>query len=176
MDTKVLVTYATKHGATAEIATKIGDVLRQAGLQAEVSPVKEVKNLADYTAVVLGSAVYIGAWRKEAVQFLKANQQALSERAVWVFSSGPTGMGDPAELLKGWKYPPAQQSLVEGIHPRAVTVFHGNLDVKKLNALEKWLIKNVKAEMGDFRDWNAITAWATSIGDALQAPSLPSPK
>lgn len=168
MDTKILVAYATKHGATAEIASKIGEVLRQAGLQAEVSPVKEVKNLADYKAVILGSAVYIGAWRKEAVQFLKANQQALAERAVWVFSSGPTGEGDPNELLKGWRYPPAQQPLVDSIHPRGITVFHGNLDVKKLNALEKWLIKNVKAQTGDFRDWNAITAWATSIADALR--------
>ena len=176
MDTKVLVTYATKHGATAEIANKISDVLRQSGLQTEVIPVKEVKNLAAYNAVILGSAVYIGAWRKEAVQFLKANGQALAERAVWVFSSGPTGKGDPVELLKGWKYPPAQQPLVDGIHPRGVTVFHGNLDIKKLNAIEKWLIKNVKAEAGDFRDWNAITAWATSIADALRTPTPPSPK
>jgi hypothetical protein len=29
------------------------------------------------------------------------------------------------------------------------------------------MIKNVKAPMGDFRDWNAINAWARAIADAL---------
>ena len=36
MNDKVLVTFATKYGATADIAEKIGDVLRQTGLQVDV--------------------------------------------------------------------------------------------------------------------------------------------
>jgi menaquinone-dependent protoporphyrinogen IX oxidase len=36
MNTQVLVAYATKYGATAEIAEKIGQVLRQAGLRTDV--------------------------------------------------------------------------------------------------------------------------------------------
>ena len=72
---KVLVTYATRLGATAGIAEKIGEVLTQVGLQADVLPVKEVRDLAPYQAVVLGSAVYSFKWRKEAVRFLNANDQ-----------------------------------------------------------------------------------------------------
>ena len=41
MDEKVLVTYASKYGATAEIAKKIGETLRQAGLQTDILPVKQ---------------------------------------------------------------------------------------------------------------------------------------
>jgi len=52
---------------TAEIAVKIGDTLRQSGLQADVMPVKNVRGLAKYKAVVLGRAVYIAMWRKEIV-------------------------------------------------------------------------------------------------------------
>ena len=66
MDKQVLVAYATKYGATAEIAEKIGEVLRQAGLPTDVLPVDRVGDLSAYKAVVLGSAVYIGQWRKEA--------------------------------------------------------------------------------------------------------------
>jgi menaquinone-dependent protoporphyrinogen oxidase len=167
MDKQVLVAYATKHGATAEIAEKIGQVLRQAGLQADVLSVDHVKDLTPYNAIVLGSAVYIGQWRKEAATFLGANEKALAERPVWLFSSGPTGEGGPVQLMKGWHLPKAQQSIADRIRSRDIAVFHGALDPQKMNLIEKWMIKNVKAPLGDFRDWDAIDAWARSISDAL---------
>jgi hypothetical protein len=46
------------------------------------------------------------------------------------------------------------------------------MDGKKLNPIEKWTIKNVKAPIGDFRDWDAITAWATAIADVLKEAGL----
>jgi len=48
MGAKVLVAYATKYGATAEIAQKIGEVLDQAGVAADVMPVDQVKDLDSY--------------------------------------------------------------------------------------------------------------------------------
>jgi menaquinone-dependent protoporphyrinogen oxidase len=173
MDKQVLVAYATKHGGTAEIAERIGEVLRQAGLRADVVPANRVSDLASYHAVVLGSGVYIGRWRKEAARFLKTNEQLLAERPIWLFSSGPTDEGDPVELTEGWRLPKALQPIADRIQPRDIAVFHGVLDEKKLGAVEKWMIKNVKAPQGDFRDWEAITAWATSIADALKETGLP---
>ncbi|MCA9939909.1 MAG: flavodoxin domain-containing protein [Anaerolineales bacterium] len=168
MNDRVLITYATKHGATAEIAEKIGQVLGQAGLRADVMSVERVTDLTPYQAVVLGSAVYIGQWRKEAVKFLTTHEAMLAVRPLWLFSSGPTGEGDPAELLQGWRFPEAQKAIIERIQPRDVAVFHGEIDVEDLNLLEKWVSKNVKAPLGDFRDWEAITAWAVAIAEALQ--------
>jgi menaquinone-dependent protoporphyrinogen oxidase len=165
---KVLVTYASKYGATAEIAEKIGQVLGEAGLHADVLPADAVRDLSPYEAVVLGSAVYIGRWRKQAVKFLKANETALAEKAVWLFSSGPTGKGDPLELVQGWRLPKALQPIADRIHARDVAVFHGAVDSEKLNFIERWMLKNVKAPAGDFRDWETITAWATAIADALK--------
>ena len=172
MNKKVLVAYATKYGATAEIAEKIGEVLRQSGLAADVLPADQVRDLAPYEAVILGSGVYIGSWRKEAAQFLKAHEQALAQRPVWLFSSGPTGEGDPVKLTNGWRLPTAQQTIADRIHPREITVFHGAVKEEKLNFIEKWMLKNVKAPAGDFRDWDAIAAWAASIADALKEASV----
>lgn len=167
MDQQVLVAYATKHGATAEIARQIGEVLREEGLQTDVLPVQDVGDVTPYGAVVLGSGIYMGRWRKEAVAFLKANEQALVERKVWLFSSGPTGEGDPVDLVEGRVVPEGVQPVVENIEPVDIAVFHGVLDANQLNVFERLIIRMVKAPVGDFRDWDAITSWAAGVADAL---------
>lgn len=168
MTAQVLVAYATKYGATAGIAEKIGEVLRGAGLQVDVLPAGKVRDLTPYQAVVLGSAVYAGQWRKQAIRFLETHEQKLAALPVWIFSSGPTAEGDPVQLLDGWRFPVAQQPIADRIQPRDITVFHGALDVQKLSLPEKLIIKAMKAPTGDFRDWAAITAWAKSIAATLK--------
>ena len=168
MEIKVLVAYASKYGATAEIAGKIGEVLAQNNLQADVLPVKKINDLAPYQAVVLGSAAYMGQWRKEAVKFLGNNEKSLSELSVWLFSSGPVGEGDPVQLLEGWKYPGKIGPAIDRIKPRDIAIFHGVVDMEKLNFLERKMMKTFKSPEGDFRDWDAISAWAKSIADELK--------
>ena len=168
MSDSILVTYASKYGATGEIAEKIARVLRDAGLTAEVLPVKEVEDPSQYRAVVLGSAIYIGQWRKEAASFVKSHQPALQQVPVWIFSSGPTGEGDAEALVDGWRYPTALEPVIEAIKPRNVAVFHGMIDIDKFNFLEKVAIKNVKAPLGDWRNWDAIGKWAQAIADELK--------
>jgi menaquinone-dependent protoporphyrinogen oxidase len=116
---------------------------------------------------VLGSAVYIGRWRKEAAKFLKDNEQALAEKPVWLFSSGPMGEGDAAELTQGWRFPGALQPVADRIQPRDIAIFHGVVDPSKLNFLERWVLNNIKSPAGDFRDWEAIGAWATKVAAAV---------
>lgn len=169
MDRNILVAYASKYGATKEIAEKIGAVLHRAGLQADVYPVNRIRDLQPYQAVILGSAVYIGKWQKEAVQFLKTYEKALADRPVWLFSSGPTGEGNPLELVEGLRLPATLQPVVDRIRPHDIAVFHGYINPEKVNFIEKWAVKSlVKKPFGDFRDWDAITSWATSIANTLK--------
>ena len=100
MNTQVLVTYATKYGSTAEIAEKIGQVLRHTDLHTDELPADRVTNLSSYKAVIFGSAVYMGGWRKEAAKFLKVNEKVLEEQLVWLFSSGPNGQGKSGGIDK----------------------------------------------------------------------------
>ncbi len=171
MSDKVLVTYASKHGATAEIAEKIGEVLRENGLDVDVKTVKTVKSAAGYGAVVLGSASYYGRWRGDAVKFLKANATQLAGMPTWLFMSGPTGKGDPRELLKGVLYPASLQPVIDTIKPREVTAFHGDSSSDRFGGWERWILRRVGADAADFRDWDMITAWANKIAADLKTKS-----
>ena len=168
MEKKILVTYASKYGATKEIAEKIGEGLQQKGLQADVLPAGSIRDTTPYQAVILGSAIYVGNWPKEAAEFLKANERTLAGQPFWLFSSGPTGEGDPAELVNGKLLPASLQAITDRIQPRDIAIFHGNINLEKINAMEKWAIKNVvKKPFGDFRDWGMILGWTTKIAEAL---------
>ncbi|MFK7804881.1 MAG: flavodoxin domain-containing protein [Anaerolineae bacterium] len=165
---RILVTYATKHGATAEIASTIGEVLKEHDLSVDVLRIKQVDDLSLYSAVIVGSSIYFGDWRHEMVNFLKDNEKHLVKRDVWIFSSGPTGTKDDYELLAEWRFPLWLRPLLERIQPHEAAVFYGNLDREKLNFLEKQLVRLNNTPFGDFRDWVEIKAWATTIANQLE--------
>lgn len=173
MEQRVLVAYASKYGATEGIAQAIGQSLREAGLAADVLSCRDVKSLQGYTAVVLGSAVYVGRWRREAADFLRNAEGQLAGMPVWLFSSGPTGEGDLDELLKGWRFPSALQAIAERIVPRDIAVFHGALDKGALNPFDAFIVRNVKAPTGDFRDLDVVSGWARGIAEALAETRVP---
>ncbi|HDP77986.1 MAG TPA: hypothetical protein ENN47_07365 [Mesotoga infera] len=163
MKKKTLVAYATKRGSTAEIAEKIGEVLEKRQVQVDVMPVREVVDLSPYKTVILGTAIYIGLWRREAVKFLKTYADELAKMTFWIFLSGPTGEGDPLELLDGWRFPESMRHMIEQIKPAEITCFGGRIESCKMNPFEKMIIKKVGAKIGDFRNWGSIASWANEI-------------
>lgn len=164
---KILVTYASKYQSTAEIADRIAKVLSKSGLKVELRSVFVVDNVAEYDAVVMGSAIYMGQWMKESMNFLATYVEFLKLRPVWVFSSGPTGDGNPSEILDGFLLPEKVKPYMKRIMPRDIKLFHGNLDLKRLNFGERLLIKSIRAKIGDYRNWDDIEVWATQIAQAL---------
>ena len=166
--TRILIAYASKHHATAEIAEKIGEVLsRSGGRLVDILPADSIHDVSMYDAVILGSAVYMGQWQPAAVTFLTQFADELAQRPTWIFSSGPTAEGDPVTALKGWRLPEKVQPVVERVHPRDITVFGGRLNPTDLSLFERLIIRMVKAASGDYRDWTAIHSWANSISQAV---------
>lgn len=167
MAAKVLVAYASKHGSTREIAEKVAAVLTDTGLAVDLYNAKEAPDPAAYGAVVLGAAAYLGRWRKDAVKYLKKYQTALAARPTWLFMSGPTGEGDPLELLKGTLYSPGMQPVLDVIGPKEIKPFHGNTSPANFGGWEKWILSRVGADAADFRDWDMITSWAQDVAAEL---------
>lgn len=162
----ILVTYASKHGSTQDIAERIAATLRRLGHEVIVQPVHAVENPAAYEAVILGSAVYFGSWLKEATAFVRRHRDELAAHPVWLFSSGPLGdtpAADPKELTE----------FQAAIHPHGHRTFVGSLDRRNLSFTERMIVKAVKAPDGDFRDWDDINTWAESIAQALMPADTP---
>jgi menaquinone-dependent protoporphyrinogen oxidase len=168
---KVLVSAASKHGATLEIAEEIGRVLREAlhergvgnDVAVDVRPAEQVSSVEDYDAVVLGSAVYAGHWLEPARKLAERHAGALAARPIWLFSSGP--VGEPPK--------PAEEEsvdvsrILEATGARGHWVFPGRLDKGSLGFAEKAIVLALRVAEGDFRDWDAIRGWAREIAAEL---------
>jgi len=159
----VLVAFASRHGATAEIAYTIAAALADHGVGTEVAEIQQVNDVAPYDAVVLGSGIYMGRWVKPAAEFVKAHSGELRSRPVWLFSSGP--VGDPPQP----NHPDAAaiEAITSAAGARAHRVFAGKLDRSELSLKERAAVRVVGAPEGDYRDWGAIREWAVEIAREL---------
>lgn len=166
----ILITYASKHGATMGIAERIGRKLSQLGQDVVVLPMAAVGDteVSTYDAFVVGGAAYYFHWMKEATRFVRRYRDTLAQRPVWLFSSGPLGSPDtyankpdPRQTL----VPKEFAELQAAIHPRDSRIFFGALD-PDLFGFPVRMIAN-KLPKGDFRDWADIDAWAEEIARAL---------
>ena len=164
----VLVTAASKHGATREIATEIARVLDEHGLSTEFLDLDDVTDLSSYQACIVGSGIYLGNWLKNARRFLDTHAAELTQRPTWLFASGsivgePPVADDPDALRPG-----LVERLVETTHAREHKLFAGVLDTSKLGLLERAAVHGAHASEGDHRDWDGIDRWAEEIAGQLR--------
>jgi menaquinone-dependent protoporphyrinogen oxidase len=165
--TRVLVSAASRHGSTSEIARVIGAVLASNGIDVDIVPPDAVDSVADYDAVVLGSAVYGGHWLAPARDLVARFRAELAARGLWLFSSGP--VGDPArKLVQSMRQDPAELAWIRrDTAPRDHRVFAGRLDPKLLSWPERAVLLLLRGMRGDFRDWTGIEQWASGIAAGL---------
>lgn len=161
MNKRILVTYATRAGATAEIAAEIGSTLSQRGFLVDLKPVKEIQTLDGYQAVLMGSAVRMGNWLPEMVDFVKANRQTLDTLPVALFTVHLLNLEeDEASRAARQAYVRSVRPL---LHQAEEVYFAGRMDFSRLSFLDRMVAKLVKAVETDRRDWNAIRAWAETV-------------
>ncbi|MEV7179058.1 flavodoxin domain-containing protein [Kitasatospora sp. NPDC093679] len=161
---RVLVAYGTKHGATAGIAEEIGRVLDEEGFATEVVPAAEVTTVADFDAVVLGSALYMNHWQRDALRCAHRHADELARRPVWLFSSGPVDSSAEQHEI-----PPVAQVAeeLEHLHARGHVTFGGSVTAETPGLVARSMVRHGKG--GDFRSPEHIRRWAQEIGAELRA-------
>ena len=171
MTNKVLVTYATCTGTTVGVAEAIGRTLSEDGAQVDVMPMREVKDLSAYRAVVAGSAIQDKKWLPEALQFVQTHRTELASKPFAAFLVCMT-----LAMRNGESYRPFVADFMAPVRALVKTVseglFAGALDISKVPTLRNRLMFRLSVlfggwSEGDHRDWSAIRSWAESLSPKL---------
>ncbi|PFG34045.1 flavodoxin domain-containing protein [Sanguibacter antarcticus] len=161
---RVLVSAASKHGSTKEIAGVITKTLDRAGFDCDQIEPADVEDAGHYDAVVVGSAIYMGQWIGEARDLLERIGPQVQGKPVWLFSSGLS----ESPRTRG-SAPPVGSSRLERLQPRGHQHFSGKLDVLQLSLAERAAILAARGTYGDARDMDAVAEWAVNIARTLTA-------
>lgn len=171
---KVLIAYATRCGSTAEVAQEVGKVFTAKGAQVDVLPIKQVKKLEEYDAVVIGSAVRIMKLLPETIRFAKRHRKNLVEKPTAYFTVGMAMAQDTPENRKmAESY---LQPLCEIHKPVCLATFGGVFEIARLEQPWRFFMSRAKPDPnskeagmqeGDYRDWNVIRSWANAAADQL---------
>jgi len=200
---KILVTYATMAGSTAEVAEAVGEEIGKSGLQVDVRPLSDVKDLQGYAGVVVGGPMIMG-WHRAALRFLKKHRKDFQRIPLAVFvmamsltQTGETSGGNASVYVdENLPKPPAKEgslsfkeryarlsNYLRPIHkatspvePVSIGVFGGRLEYGRL----KWwavlfVMFIIQAPAGDRRNWSAIRSWAAGISSYLSPPTFQGP-
>lgn len=161
MNKRILVTYATRAGSTVEVAAAIGETLSARGFAVDIKPVKDQPRLDGYQTVVVGSAIRMGNWLPEAVEFIKTNQQALDRMPVALFTVHMLNIGDDEQSRTN------RLAYLNTVRPLLRKVdevyFAGKMDFSRLSFLDRFISRMVKVQEEDRRDWDDIRNWAQTI-------------
>ena len=164
MNKRVLLTYATCNGATIDVARTIAETLNTNGSAVDVIPIEAEPQVEDYETVLIGSSVQYASWLPQAVDFVKANQEALNRLPVALFCVHIQNLGDDAASRKNRaayldKVRPFVQPVAEGY-------FAGKFDRRGAALLLPGLVARFIPPI-DLRKWDKMRAWATQIQPLL---------
>jgi menaquinone-dependent protoporphyrinogen oxidase len=165
MSKKVLVAYATKCDSTIEVAQEIGDTISQNGVTVNVKPIKEISDISDYDAAIVGSAIRMAQWLPEATAFIKKYQSQLNKKPTAIFSVHILNLDDnPESQQERLAY---TNSVKKILTPKAEAFFAGKIDQAQLSFFERLLFRMIKSPEGDFRNWEAIRNWAAEVTEQM---------
>lgn len=173
MANKVLITYASRAGSTAGVAEFIGKTLTESGLDVDVLPMQDVRDLTPYQAVVAGSAIQRQKWLPEAMRFVQKHKEALARRPVATFMVCMT----LAMKNEQWREQAGVEAWLEPVRktvrPVSEGYFAGALDISKIPSWVDRIKFRVSVMLGiwsegDHRDWTKIEAWARAFPAKLR--------
>jgi len=167
---RILVTYATCHGSTAEIARRIANRLESSGDAVECLAMSEVSRLSGYEAVVAGSAIHDQDWLDDARAFVSRFAPDLDALPVWLFSVGmPAALPGRLQSLAMREGDQMAAKLSPMVHPRGYRLFSGVVRKEHLPPGGRAKFRLIGGRYGDFRNWEEIDNWVSAVAEDLRS-------
>jgi menaquinone-dependent protoporphyrinogen oxidase len=158
-------------GSTKGVSEAIGKTLSDLGESVDVIPMRDVKDLSFYKAVIAGSGIHAAKWLPEATDFIQTYKLDLKQKPFAAFLVCMT-----LAMTKGESYRDHVNSWLEPIRnqvtPISEGLFTGSLDIKKIPSFGDRLKFRISVlfgvwKEGDHRDWNAIQNWTKNLKSIL---------
>ncbi|TFF86788.1 nitric oxide synthase [Candidatus Thorarchaeota archaeon] len=176
MTSKTLICYGTRYGTTTEIVEEMAKAAREAGAEVDVIELeKKLPTLAldEYGLIIIGSGIQAGSWKKEPLEFIRENLDALSKSRVALFVvCGDAGNPERCDAAQA-EYLDAVVSSYPSLEPVSTGLFGGMFDFKRYNFVVRALVKRIVKsrsppgeevpEKLDFRDWDKIREWILEL-------------
>src|SRR6185503_2258163 len=173
MKTQVLIAYCTRSGSTAEVAQAVGQTIREAGVAVQVKAIGEIDAILPGTAIVLGTALYMGRVPKEFHEFITRFEEDLAKVKPWIFVRGPTER-ERKRFAAAEEQVRKEIGKHRSLHPADMRVLGGKFDPAHVNLpFPMSLIMKLpvnplkKLPLSDIRDWNWIQRWAQAIAEEI---------
>lgn len=158
---EVLVTYATKHGSTTDIAWSIANSFFDSGIRADVKKIQNVEDVRPYRLVIVGTPIYDNQILPEVLTFAELHTDWLEKRKVAVFVVGRTLKEPDSETLIRTER--MLSRLKNYINIFDTGMFAGKISPKNLPIKERLEEVFGEKKTGDFRDWEEIGSWAKEL-------------
>jgi menaquinone-dependent protoporphyrinogen oxidase len=159
---RVLVSYGSRNGATAELAAWIADELRHHRYDVRIHAADAVSDVSGFDAVVIGGSLYFGRWHRASRDFVRRHRTTLLDRPIWLFSSGPL---EPLAETNEPGPVPYVGAVLRGLQARGHRTFGGRLYGDSGGLARAWLSSRRTA--GDYRDETSVRDWASQIAVEL---------
>lgn len=157
----VLVTYASRHGSTADIAWSIGNSFSDAGIRAEVKKIQNVDDVRPYSLVIIGTPIYDNQILPEVISFTDLHKDWLEKRKVALFVVGRTLRNkDDEKILQTEKILSKLKNNIEVVD---TGMFAGKISPENLPIKERFGNLFGESQIGDFRNWREIGEWAKEL-------------
>lgn len=165
---RVLIAYASRCGSTGGVAEAMGQTLRGTGASVDVRSMGNVNDLSPYRSVIVGSAVRMGRWLPEAIDFVKKHRDRLGRVPTAYFVVCVTMKDDtPENRSKVLAYLDPVRKEAPQMQPANTGLFAGAVDFSKLSFVYRSMLKAKGVTEGDFRNWAAVRSWAADVAPAL---------
>ncbi len=167
MKEKILVAYTSIYGSTQEVAESIAATLRENGAIVDLQPMRKVKSMPEYGAVVLGAPIYLGLLHKDMQRFLSWHQEELTRHPPAIYALGPLSVGEK-ERQDARSMLEKELAKFPWLTPIAIEMFGGKYNPAKLGFTHRLIVSLPASPLHgvpacDARNWAVIQAWANSL-------------